>query len=86
MISLPFFFIDQDSFNADLLTLSEETSKHVVQVLRKKEGDILHLTNGKGILLTVSITEAHKKKAIVKDPFNIINKLNNTILLESITQ
>jgi 16S rRNA (uracil1498-N3)-methyltransferase len=66
MMSLPFFYTDQKRFDADVLTLSEETSKHVVQVLRMKEGDTLHLTNGEGILLTVSITEAHKKKAIVK--------------------
>ncbi|MFN5335598.1 MAG: RsmE family RNA methyltransferase [Bacteroidota bacterium] len=66
MMSLPIFYIDQDHFDDDLLTLSEETSKHVVQVLRMKEGARLHLTNGKGLLLTVSITEAHKKKTLVK--------------------
>lgn len=66
MMSLPFFYIDQDHFDNDLLTLGEDTSKHVVQVLRMKEGDEMYLTNGKGILLTVSITEAHKKKAVVK--------------------
>ena len=66
MMSLPFFYIDQDHFDNDLLTLGEDTSKHVVQVLRMKEGDEMYLTNGRGILLTVSITEAHKKKAVVK--------------------
>jgi 16S rRNA (uracil1498-N3)-methyltransferase len=66
MMSLPFFYIDQDFLDNDLLALSEETSKHVVQVLRMKEGAHLHLTNGKGLLLTVSITEAHKKKTLVK--------------------
>jgi 16S rRNA (uracil1498-N3)-methyltransferase len=63
---LPYFHINQDSFNSDLLTLSDETSRHVVQVLRMKEGDMLHLTNGQGLLLKASITEAHKKKAVVK--------------------
>ncbi len=32
-----------------------EESKHIVKVLRKKEGDILHITNGKGFLFEAKI-------------------------------
>lgn len=37
-------------------------SRHVVKVLRKKEGDILQITNGKGFLFKAKITFANDKK------------------------
>ena len=61
-MSLPFFFTASLSQQDSLLTLSEETSKHIVQVLRMQEGEHLQLTDGKGNLMTCSIAEAHKKK------------------------
>ncbi len=45
--------------------LDEETSRHVVQVLRMKEGEQLNLTDGKGSLLTCKISEANKKQCTV---------------------
>lgn len=65
-MALPFFYIDDFDAKASLLTLNEETSKHVVQVLRMQAGESLHLTDGKGHLITAVITEAHKKQCIVK--------------------
>ncbi|MEO0526277.1 MAG: 16S rRNA (uracil(1498)-N(3))-methyltransferase [Bacteroidota bacterium] len=41
---------------------SEEESKHIIKVLRKKEGDILHITNGKGYLFEAKIIQADVKK------------------------
>ncbi len=38
------------------IKFSREESKHIAKVLRKKEGDILYITNGKGILFTARIT------------------------------
>ncbi len=43
-------------------TFSTEESKHIVKVLRKKEGDILHITNGKGYLFEAKILLADPKK------------------------
>ncbi len=45
-------------------TFSREESKHIVKVLRKKENDILHITNGKGWLFDVQITLATPNKCI----------------------
>lgn len=45
--------------------LDEDTSKHVVQVLRMKEGEELNLTDGKGNLLTCKVIDAHKKHCSV---------------------
>lgn len=43
-----------------------EESKHIVKVLRKKEGDILHITNGLGVLFTAEIVLANIKSCEVK--------------------
>lgn len=43
-----------------------EESKHIVKVLRKKEGDNLFVTNGLGFLFTVEITTASDHKCTVK--------------------
>lgn len=48
------------------ITLDEDTSKHVVQVLRMKVGDQLQLTDGKGNLVTGKITDDHKRKCKVR--------------------
>ncbi|MDB5199586.1 MAG: ribosomal small subunit methyltransferase [Chitinophagaceae bacterium] len=65
LMSLPIFFQGEllpDTF----FTLSEETSKHVSQVLRMKEGEQLQLTNGKGKIITAEIITEHKKATEVK--------------------
>ncbi|MFK7812444.1 MAG: 16S rRNA (uracil(1498)-N(3))-methyltransferase [Maribacter sp.] len=48
--------------SAAQFTFSEEESKHIVKVLRKKEGDVLHITNGKGYLFEAKIIDAAVKK------------------------
>lgn len=47
-------------------TFSKEESKHIVKVLRKKESDILSITDGKGYLFTVKIIIANPKKCTVQ--------------------
>ncbi|MBC2840295.1 16S rRNA (uracil(1498)-N(3))-methyltransferase [Robiginitalea sp. SC105] len=39
-------------------SFSPEESRHIVKVLRKRAGDQLHITNGKGYLFTAEIMEA----------------------------
>ncbi|MCL6275508.1 16S rRNA (uracil(1498)-N(3))-methyltransferase [Muricauda sp. 2012CJ35-5] len=41
---------------------STEESKHIVKVLRKKEGDLLHITDGRGILFEAEILVADLRK------------------------
>lgn len=45
---------------------SAEESKHIVRVLRKKEGDILKITNGKGYLFEAEILQADPKKCMAQ--------------------
>jgi 16S rRNA (uracil1498-N3)-methyltransferase len=47
-------------------TLPSEESKHITKVLRKKEGDTLHFTDGKGNLLIAEITNSDQRKTRVK--------------------
>ena len=42
--------------------LPEEESRHCIKVLRKRKGDIIHITNGKGSLYTAIIIQPDKKK------------------------
>lgn len=52
------FFHPEVSENDKEVRFSREESKHIVKVLRKKEGDTLHLTNGKGWIFETEITLA----------------------------
>lgn len=47
-------------------TISEEESRHCINVLRLRAGDIIHLTNGKGDLFETSITNPNPKQCTVK--------------------
>ena len=51
--------IDQ---NSPEFVFPTEESKHIVKVLRKAEGDILHITNGKGFLFEAQILRADMRK------------------------
>ena len=45
--------------------LDESESIHLIQVLRKKNGDLIQVTDGKGHLYEATITQASSKKCIV---------------------
>ena len=49
-----------ESFSFD-----KEESRHIIKVLRKKDSDILHVTNGHGLLFETEITLASDNKCIV---------------------
>jgi len=50
-----------ESFSFD-----KEESRHIIKVLRKKDSDILHVTNGEGLLFETEITLASDNKCIVQ--------------------
>jgi 16S rRNA (uracil1498-N3)-methyltransferase len=64
-MELPFFF-EENLPDSENFKLSEESSRHIVQVLRMKEKDELLITNGKGVTLKASLISANKKKAEVQ--------------------
>ena len=48
------------------LLLSAEESKHCVRVLRHKNGDVIHLIDGKGTFYEAEITDANPQKCIAQ--------------------
>jgi 16S rRNA (uracil1498-N3)-methyltransferase len=64
-MSLPYFYEQEILPVSSHFTLSEDSSKHCIQVLRMKTGALLQLTNGKGTLYKASIASEDKKKTIV---------------------
>jgi 16S rRNA (uracil1498-N3)-methyltransferase len=63
-MSAPFFYEEGIQAASSHFILSEETSKHCIQVLRMKTGEVLQLTNGQGLLCTATIGSEDKKKAV----------------------
>src|SRR3954463_15496936 len=65
-MSLPFFYNLEINPAITNIVLNEETSRHVVQVLRMKIGEQMQLTDGRGNVYTTELIDDHKKKAAVK--------------------
>lgn len=60
-----FYHPDIKEEDAQIIFPREE-SKHIVKVLRKMEGDILHITNGKGLLFISELTLITQQQCIAK--------------------
>ncbi len=63
MSKLLFFHPD---LNNDSFFLSEEESKHLTRVLRKKNGDMVHFMNGNGLEAIGTITADHSKQVQIQ--------------------
>lgn len=63
-MQLPLFYQETLTEDTGDFTLSSETSKHIVQVLRMKAGDEFILTDGKGSEMTVKLKVADKQKGV----------------------
>ena len=60
------FYNSSISETATSFVFDKEESKHIIKVLRKKEGDILFVTNGLGFLFKTEIALASDNKCTVK--------------------
>ena len=58
------FYNSEISSETTQITFDKIESKHMVRVLRKKENDVLKITNGKGFLFDAEIVIASDKKCI----------------------
>lgn len=66
MQPLFYHFSDGELESGNLLKLSEETARHLVQVLRKTVGYDFFLTDGRGIRASVKLEETGKKSTTVR--------------------
>jgi len=64
-MSVPYFYEPLIATGMTQFTLSENSSKHCIQVLRMEVGDQIDITNGQGGLFHAIIQVAHKKNALV---------------------
>ena len=62
---VPYFYETSLNIGVNQFTLSPETSKHCVQVLRMQEGAKIDITNGLGAVFNATIQTAHKTNSIV---------------------
>ncbi len=60
------FYNTDISLETKQITFDKIESKHIVRVLRKKENDILKITNGKGVLFDAKIIMANDKKCLAE--------------------
>lgn len=65
-MQLPFFYETILPQESSVLTVSEQTSKHCIQVLRMQLGEKILLTNGTGWLTEATIITADKKRMAVQ--------------------
>lgn len=56
------FYNPSITVSTEQIIFNREESRHIVRVLRKKEDDILHITNGNGMLFIAKIIFANDKK------------------------
>jgi 16S rRNA (uracil1498-N3)-methyltransferase len=64
-MALPYFYEETITTTATTFELSAATHHHCVQVLRMREGELLQLTNGKGLLVTAALQTISKKQTTV---------------------
>ncbi|WP_338840057.1 16S rRNA (uracil(1498)-N(3))-methyltransferase [Flavobacterium ginsenosidimutans] len=60
-----FFNLNIDE-TTESFSFDKEESRHIIKVLRKKDSDILHVTNGFGLLFETQITLASDNKCTVE--------------------
>jgi 16S rRNA (uracil1498-N3)-methyltransferase len=60
------FYNPNISESAKEITFDKEESRHIVKVLRLKEGDTFKITNGKGSFFNAEITNANPKACLVQ--------------------
>jgi 16S rRNA (uracil1498-N3)-methyltransferase len=65
-VSVPYFFVEELNATVREMDLDEDTSRHIIQVLRMHEGEKLRLTDGRGHIANCMIVSPHKKHATIE--------------------
>lgn len=63
-MALPYFFVEE--LDAKTIQLDEDTSKHMIGVLRMERGEEVLLTNGKGSKARAAIVDDNRKRCVVE--------------------
>lgn len=65
-MDIPFFYHHPLAESDSMVDLSEDTARHVVSVLRMREGEALILVDGRGTLARAEILQTAKKRCAVR--------------------
>ena len=65
-MDIPFFYHHPLSESDNMVDLSEDTARHVVSVLRMREGEAMILVDGRGTLARAEILQTAKKRCTVR--------------------
>jgi len=65
-MAAPYFYFAHLAAMKDEFALNENSSRHIVQVLRMQSGEDLRLTDGRGLSVLAKIRDANKKKCTVQ--------------------
>ena len=67
------FYSKNTTINHNEIVINDQENRHLTKVLRKKTGDLIHVTNGEGVLFKCVIEESNKNKSIfLINPFTKI--------------
>ena len=67
-MNMQLFYNPDIDKNTQQITFDKVESRHIVKVLRKKVGDTVYITDGKGCLYTSKINIANDKKCLATIP------------------
>ena len=59
------FYSKNTTINHNKIVINDQENRHLTKVLRKK-GDLIHVTNGEGVLFKCVIEESNKNKSILR--------------------
>ncbi len=71
-----YYSTNVDSKNNQII-LEEDESKHIIKVMRHREGDLLYVTDGLGKIYKTQISEIYKTEVIVKIEESVEQPDNN---------
>ena len=60
------FYSKNTTINHNEIIINDQENRHLTKVLRKKTGDLIHVTNGEGVLFKCVIEESNKNKSILR--------------------
>lgn len=63
---LDYFYTPPEFIKTDIITIGEDEFNHLVHVMRKKNGDLIMVVDGKGNAYEAIILDIHKKQAEAK--------------------
>ncbi len=70
------FYLETISSDMNEVKFSLDESRHIIKVLRKKNSDSIHITNGKGLEWVGEITDSNTRKVTAKKISNHVHKNN----------